>query len=986
MRYTINKTNYRDFGKFSENRLEHRSYFIPFLTVEAMRKTDWFTERAESDAIIMLSGEWDFMYYKKASQLPDRLDTDRTAFQKVSVPSTWQKTGYDTVNYLNSHYPFPCRPPKTPKNCPVGVYRKMFTVDLKKDVHYILTFLGVCASLDLYINGTYAGYSEGSHNSAEFDITALLKPNDNELVAVVYKWSTGTYLECQDMFRENGIFRDVYITEHKKTYLFDFAFKTEKTERGYSAVLTSDIRGANGATLKAELYYDTECIASQTVSAGENIRFDALDVREWNAEIPVCYDLELTLLQNGKVLECTRQKVGFRTIRIENCRYFFNDKLIKLKGVNHHDTHPVRGYAMTADDLKKDIELMKAYNVNCVRTSHYPPDPLFVTMCDVYGIYLVDEADMESHGCFNPKWIGDNPKWEPRFIDRMSALFERDKNHACIIMWSMGNECTGIRNFDKSYAYLKSKTEIPVHYEPACRSERVRYDILSHFYTSPSDMRALARGEWKGEKNYDAPFFLCEYAHSMGVGPGGLDEYWDVIYSDDRFLGGCIWEWADHAHFSETAKYKYTYGGDNGDKKNDGNFCCDGLFFPDRTPSPSAFCMKNVYSPIRAEYRNGKLLVTNTNRFASSSGIEIHYYLLKNAKILEEMRFDSVIEPQQTAELPADLSFRDCDDLFLILHYTDTKTGGTIGKEQIVIHEALPQAETRREEVTWKHSGENLALADGKSKIEWGKNGNLCRLADRNGRDILAAGSQGFTVQLTQALIDNHVFMMRQLKKAGITSLRIGSCKRGFDDYLNTVTSEFSLFDGLRKRFDAVIESKAVSQRKVRISFTLTSFCKKPLDIPQIGLTLKLRGDCKNIRYYGMGDAECYSDFSAQSVMGVYRTTAGDMYVPYIKPQESGNRSGVRWAEITDDTGSGIRVTAVAQPLHFKAVNIEEENLQKAKHREDVRRVNATILHLNGFMRGIGSASCGPDTAEQFKKVLHYKEKYTYIFDLEMIG
>lgn len=985
MQYTINKSNYRTFGKFAENRLEHRSYFIPFHAEQSMQKTDWFSERFESDAVTMLSGEWDFIYYRHASQLPKNFDTDKAEFQRIHVPSTWQKTGYDTVNYLNSRYPFACRPPKTPKNCPVGVYRKQFSLCPSEDGHYILTFLGVCASLDLYLNGVYIGYSEGSHNSAEFDVTKFLRSGENEIVAVVYKWSTGTYLECQDMFRENGIFRDVYITAQKKTYLFDFSFQTEKAGRGYNARVTADIRGAKGARWKAELFSPNGRIASETADAGEDIRFENLQVVEWNAEIPTCYDLVLTLLSGEHVLECTRQKVGFRTIQIDGCRFFFNNKLIKLKGVNHHDTHPVRGYAMTAADLKKDVELMKAYNVNCVRTSHYPPDPLFVTMCDVYGIYLVDEADMESHGCYKPKWIGDNPKWEPRFLDRMSALYERDKNHTCIIMWSMGNECTGIRNFDVSYAYLKSKTAIPVHYEPACRTERVRYDILAHFYTSPDDMRALARGEWKGNKNYDAPFFLCEYAHSMGVGPGGLDEYWNVIYSDDRFLGGCIWEWADHAHYSAAAKYKYTYGGDNGDRKNDGNFCCDGLFFPDRTPSPSAFCMKNVYSPLRAAYQNGKLLVTNTNRFASSEGIQIAYYLLKNGQKSEISYCDAVLQPEQTAELRADFQYGDTDDVFLILTYTQKKTGNVVGREQIMLQEALPQAAVRRQAVNWKQIGSCLCLEDAKRKIAWDRDGNLCCLTDRNGRDMLQNGSRGFVVQLAQALIDNHAYMKWPLKKAGVFHLRSGSGKRRYDDYLNTVSTTFPLFAGVKKRFSVVIESKAVMANKVRVTFTLTSLYKKPLDLPQIGLTLQLAGAYRNVRYYGMGDVECYSDFSKQSVMGVYTTRAEDMYVEYIKPQESGNRCGVRWAEVTDDTGAGVRITAIGQPLHFKAVDVEEKNLQVAKHREDVRRVDAAILHINGFMRGIGSASCGPDTASQYKKVLHYKESYTYAFDIEII-
>ncbi|MGN1202613.1 MAG: glycoside hydrolase family 2 TIM barrel-domain containing protein, partial [Eubacterium sp.] len=551
MRYKINKANYRDFNNFAENRLPHRSYFIPFFSREKMNNTTYLTERYESDSVIMLSGEWDFHYYGHSSALPSLLDTECTEFDKVHVPSTWQKTGYDRVNYLNSMYPFRCNPPKTPKNCPVGIYRKKFNLTKEKDITYIITFLGVSASLDLYVNGAYTGYGEGSHNSREFDLTDFLQDGENEILAVVYKWSTGTYLECQDMFRENGIFRDVYITKQPKAYIFDFQFEAIKTESGYDAALHTDVRGDGNTSLCARLLLDGDIIAEESGAANKDIEMKSLPVMEWNAEQPVCYDLILTLYSNNKELQSIRQKVGFRTIQLDGYRYLLNGKPIKLKGVNHHDTHPVRGYAMTAEDLQKDIELMKEYNVNCIRTSHYPPDPLMITMCDMYGIYVVDEADIETHGCFikNIDLISNDPKWEKHYIDRVEALFERDKNHPCIVMWSMGNEAGGIKNFDACYAFLKTKTNIPVHYEPACRSERVRYDILAHFYTPPEEMRALDRGEWKDPRNYDAPFFLCEYAHSMGVGPGGLEEYWDVIYSSERFLGGCIWEWADHAHY-----------------------------------------------------------------------------------------------------------------------------------------------------------------------------------------------------------------------------------------------------------------------------------------------------------------------------------------------------------------------------------------------------------------------------------------------------
>lgn len=987
MKYQINRTNYRDFQKISENRLPHRSYFIPFCSERSMQSVSYLEERERSDAVALLSGEWDFVYYKSAAGLKAVIDTDHMAFGRVTVPSTWQKTGYDQINYLNSMYPFRCNPPKTPKNCPVGVYRKQFDLKKREGNTYIITFLGVAASLDVYLNGVYIGYGEGSHNSREFDVTPFLQNGGNELVAVVYKWSTGSYLECQDMFRENGIFRDVYITCLPESYIFDFCFQTEKAANGYHAVISAQVRGNRAATLRAKLLSGGRTVAEETVPSGEAIHFSALAVEEWSAENPVCYDLVLSLFNGGGELQCIRQKVGFCTIELDGCRYLFNGKPIKLKGVNHHDTHPVRGYAMTVSDLKRDIELMKAYNVNCVRTSHYPPDPLMLTMCSVYGLYVVDEADLETHGCFvkNMDLISDDPKWAAHYLDRIQALYERDKNHPSIVMWSMGNEAGGICNFDTCYEYLKTKTNLPVHYEPACRSKRLRYDILAYFYTPPEEMRALSRGEWAHEKSNDAPFFLCEYAHSMGVGPGALDEYWDVIYSDERFLGGCIWEWADHAHYDPDAKYQYTYGGDHGDRLNNGNFCCDGLFYPDRTPSPSALCMKNVYRTLRASLKDGRVWIQNTNCFSSSAGIRIACVLLRNGVQENACVYDTVIEPQSTVQLPYEFTLSDADDAFLILRYTSCESGRELAREQLVLQERFPKAEAQRVDLPWSVSDSGMSLSQGRAGICFDKSGNLTALTDRNGNALLPENSVGLTPQLWQAVIDNHVYAAAPSRKIGLDRLRRGKQTCSFDRFQNTVTTCFALKARGKVCFDVELLQKAVSPTALHITLRVASRLKRPVDLLQIGLNLTLNGSCENVRYCGMGETESYSDFSAQDVMGVYQTKVSEMFVPYIKPQESGNRSGVRWAEITSREGGGVRITALEQALHFKAVDVSEENLRGARHREDVIRQDETILHINGFMRGVGSQSCGPDTAEAFKKVLHYGETYSYSFRLELL-
>lgn len=394
--------------------------------------------------------------------------------------------------------------------------------------------------------------------------------------------------------------------------------------------------------------------------------------------------------------------------------------------------------------------------------------------------------------------------------------------------------------------------------------------------------------------------------------------------------------------------------------------------------------MKNVYSPLRASIKDGIIYVKNTNSFVSSENIEITYYLLKNGEADVKAEADFSIAPGEKKELLTSFEYGEDDDAFVILEYTDKQSGKMIAREQIVLNEALPSSCVHRGELKWNNSKDAFSVC-GKNKMSWDKIGRLSSMTDKNGSEILAKDSQGLLPMLHQAVIDNHVYVAAPLKKSGIDRIHIKNQKASFDEHKNIVSSKFLLLHGSSKRFKAEISQKAVSEKEFYVTLSLTSLHKKPLDLLQIGLTLKLNGKYNNVRYYGMGDCESYPDFKAQDVMGVYETNATSMYVPYIKPQESGNRTAVRWAEITDDTGSGLRITALDAPIDFKAVDIDEKELRRAKHREDVVRQNETTLHINGFMRGIGSQSCGPDTADKFKKILHLGETYSYTFKIKII-
>ncbi|MDR2091257.1 MAG: DUF4981 domain-containing protein [Clostridiales bacterium] len=764
MTYFLDKTSYKSFNVFARNRLDARSYFIPF---SSRLKADGVSvplSRFSSDRVTPLSGEWQFHYYKKVSEMPDAIDTGNVVFDRISVPSDWQRTGYEPPVYLNTRYQFKLDPPNFPEDCPCGLYRKIFKID-DVTANYFITFLGVSSGFDVYLNGQHIGYGEGSHNSAEFDLSKFIKRGENELLAVVYKFTNGTYLECQDMFRENGIFRDVYLTKLDRSYVFDYDVKTTKIHGKYDLKLTVSGKFEKDCLIRAAVADTGGRVLGEKSVQAENKTFltmDGLDVSEWSAEIPNVYYLEITVLKDGGKdgeIEFIRDIIGFKTVEIDGEVFKLNEKPIKLLGVNHHDTDPAAGYVMTPQQLLGDIKIMKEFNVNAVRTSHYPPDPIFLLYCDIYGIYVVDEADIETHGCYaivyKPDLISHDRAWEGHYIDRVKAMYMRDKNRACITMWSLGNEAGGYNNQDTAYAYLKEVCpEIPVHYEAACRTARFRYDVTSEMYPDINRIKKIAIG--KSPKKYrGAPYFVCEYCHAMGVGPGGLKAMTDLFFSADIYLGGCIWEFADHAVYNKNGKYKYTYGGDHGEELHDGNFCVDGLVYPDRKPHTGLYNVKVNYSPLKTTKTGvGEFEFFNRNFFRNSEYADVSYTVQTDGKITAEGKLDLSVEPnakqkftvdcgETAAKMPklgAALSERQKKkqkpvvpehDIYITFEYTDKKTGELIAKEQLTVEEK-PRAfdgKTTLKRARIKEEGEEfVAEFEGGYAAFGKKSGNLERL------------------------------------------------------------------------------------------------------------------------------------------------------------------------------------------------------------------------------------------------------------------
>ena len=993
MKYQISRSLHSDFSVFEENKLAERSYFIPFSTTKKLLESDYKNERYVSDRTISLSGKWDFAYFDKLSKIPNTFDTENFSFDEIDVPSTWQRTGYDQIAYINTRYPFPKKPPHIPQDVAVGIYRKSFSATGSK--HRTLSFLGVAGALAVYINGEYVGYSEGSHNTAEFDISSVLNDGSNEVVAVVYKWSNGTYLECQDMFRENGIFRDVYIIETEASYINDFCIRPERNIDGtYNVNISVDGSFADNSKIKIatsddKILFETELLPNK------NTTIPSLYVEEWSAEIPKLYEVIISLYNGEEETEAIRTFLGFKHIEINEEVFLFNDKAIKFKGVNHHDTHMTKGYAVSLDDLELDIQLMKAYNCNAVRTSHYPPDPAFLTMCDMYGLYVVDEADIETHGfyaipytTYKPNRLSNDISWAEHYLDRVKRMYGRDKNHPSITMWSLGNESGGYKCQDVCYDYLKEvNPEIPVHYEGVNRSKRWAYDVVSHMYASPELMRDVLKGS-AGKKYKGKPFFQCEYAHAMGNGPGRLEEYMQLFYSSDQFMGGCIWEWADHSVYDENAKYKWTYGGDHNEPIHDGNFCVDGLFFPNREPSSGALEMKACYRPIRAtNIGGGNFEFWNTRSFKSTEDITIEYEILENTVSVQKGSFnvDIPAEDKHVLSIECETLDKTGADIFVNFTYKNRENGYEIAKEQLILSTAKLSGKI-------EYSPAEIKAEKGRITAEF-KTGTAVFEKKKGLTSLVANGKEyinqnpvdkgfGFIPHIFRGTIDNDRNLLMFWKfiglnraKAKLKSIRIMDKK--------IRTSYSFITRGIFKLAKAYVDYSFGDNGKVYVTVTLKNSCPFTAVLPRFGVHCELPKEFETIQYYGLGPDENYSDFKEHSTIGIYETSVSDMAHKYIKPQDSGNRGDIRYAAVTTDNGEEIRFNAVDKAFNFNANHFTLGQLVKAGHIEDIPDMNTTFASIDGFVRGTGSGSCGPATTKEHSISFGYGKPLEFTFEFE---
>ena len=974
MKYRIDQNNYHTFSTYEINKMPGRSYFIPYPDRASADAVTPKEKRYSSSKVVCLNGRWDFKFYERPAEVPEILDTEKTAFDTIDVPACWQFRGYDKPFYINIRYQFPFKPPVIPttdkvgrvfswvgvdqKVSPrykdpgeeynfVGIYRRDLEID-DPGKNYVISFLGVASCMDLYVNGRFVGYSEGAHNTAEFDLSGMLSAGTNELVVVVHRWCNGTYLEDQDMFRNNGIFRDVLLRISDDSDICEIDAQTEKTGDTYSLKLSAKTLKPADITFTIEGHGISRSKTAKAAECMVSVTFEDLEVTEWNAEEPVLYNIYYETESC-----CVKEKIGFKTVAIEGDLFLVNGRKIKFHGVNHHDTSCTNGYTMTPDEIERDVRICKDFNIDMIRTSHYPPDPLLLELADEYGLYIVDENDLETHGTFAMQLpatyntISHDRKWESHYIDRISRLYQRDKIHSntSIVMWSLGNEAGGYHNTDAMYDYLKLRSDLPVHYESAIHCKRIAYDVGSEMYPSVKMVHDAGEHCRKQKQLNDRPYFMCEYAHAMGVGPGNTEAYWEEIYKYDNLIGGCVWEMVDHAVLHEDGSY--TYGGDHGEWSHDGNFCVDGLFYPDRTPSAGAKIIRFIYRPIRVRHISGSTFeVFNTTAFSEGSRYQLTFtwndgsvtVITPDAGPLQK---SVVIVPEPEA-VEGNLS--------VIVSAKDLRTGKIVSEEQIVIRQCVPGEEGGHllpEECTFPNGHFVLELPGGEKLRSNSEYTILYRAPTDNDTDLKFSNSMEPYMHQEETVI---------------------SCSRILNGY--RVESELVNKSG---KFN-VIDSYEGTEDGILVTSTL--HCVSGGDIvPRFGKTFRLDSVFDDVRYTGRC-GESYCDMKDQFPIRTVECKVADMTEPNIRPQESGNRCDCTEASVSSGKVT-VTFKAVDKPFELGIKPYSDWSLCRMKHREDEKRTG-TYVTIQAFQQGIGTGACGPGVMPEYQ--YSAKKDYTLKF------
>lgn len=959
------------------NTLERHCYFIPF-----GKNEDPFKERQCSGQFELLNGEWDFRYYESIVDMED--DFISVPFEtKIPVPSNWQLHGYDKLQYTNARYPIPYDPPYVPDDIPVGVYGRNY--EYKADgTDKILVFEGVDSCIYLYINGVFVGYSQISHCISEFDITPFLKEGNNTITAAVLKWCDGTYFEDQDKFRMSGIFRDVYVLSRPRRRLFNYVIKTLLSEDFKSAEFVFTPFGMGTDCVLKNKNGDT--IAKFSAEDGKTVSVHIDSPSLWSAEKPCLYDLEIAAGE-----EKIGEKVGFRNISAENGVLKINGVPIKFKGVNRHDSYPDTGSYASLKQMTEDIVLMKKHNINGVRTSHYPNSPLFYRLCDEYGLYVIDEGDMESHGCVdvynNLHWtaampyngialFASDPRYKKAITDRSEALVKRDINRPCVVFWSLGNESGYGTNMLAAGELVKSLDDTRLlHYESTHKldntSEKI-LDVLSRMYTPPEEMKQVAYGDKENR-----PFLLCEYCLSMGNAPGDLEDYHNAFYSDERFCGGFVWEWSDHVGilgYTEDGKPKYGYGGDFGEAHHDGSFCMDAVTYPDRRPHTGLLELKQVYRPIRVKKGcTPSLFVFESMLEFENAGdiLDCRYEITFDGGIYAEGKVDFSLLPRGNVEIhvpeAAKCFENDTYIRFIFTAKNDTpycEKGYEVCFDQLKLfsREQITECVSEVKGVTLEDTVFYVNVSAGDTEYRFNKRISAFDSIKVNGRELL---DRPMEYNLFRAPIDNDV-MKNDWYSAHLNDFNVKNY-----GVLSEITSEGAVIS-LRQAFVWNIY-QPIAYMNVRYVISpdgLKTDCKaefsnKVTFLPRFGIRLFMPKAFDRVDYFGYGPHESYIDKHQADYMGNFSAHIGEMYEDYVRPQENSSHYGCKHMTVSD--GETKVTFTSSQDFSFNASEYTQEELAEKGHNFELEKCGSSVICVDSMMAGIGSAICGPALAEKYR-------------------
>lgn len=909
----------------------------------------------------------------------------------IPVPMSWQMTGrYDVPHYTNWEYPIPLDPPYVPDDNPTGFYRCRFTLnELRRDEKVRICFEGVDSAYYVYVNGSLVGFSKVSHMPAEFDITDYVRAGVNLLAVRVFKWSDGTYLEDQDKWRLGGIFRDVYLLITPRTDIVDIIAEAIPDEDYKNGTVLVKMKTAvpSACTARFTLYDGDKPVSSAEKAVAEGtceVCLAVENVRLWTDETPELYRLTVCLETESGIAEAACVRVGFRRIEIRDAMLLINGVPVKLKGVNRHDFNEKLGQTTPYEDLVRDVELMKRGNINCIRTAHYPNDPRLLDLCDEYGLYVIDEADLECHGAAyglgNALYdFSSSPEWTSAYVDRAERMVMRDRNHPSVIIWSMGNESgCGSNHLKMRERTLEIDSSRPVHYA----EDKVKHDVTDIAGIMYMRVHNLID---EGVKDDPMPYFMCEYAHAMGLGPGNLEEYWDVIYRFPRLLGGCVWEWCDHGILRKTADGRnyYAYGGDFGDYPTRFNFCIDGIVYPDRRPHTGYYSLKKALEPVKFALYGDEILVRNRNSFLSLDGYRACWCLLVNGLCVQDGELDiSGIAPMAEKRIP--LPCKKAERGESILHITLREkyarrwadAGHEVSQTQIILQKGFAGVRTETgEEMLVTEDGERIEVRG--ADFAYGFDTHRGRLAscEKGGRQLLSAP---LAPVFYRAPTDNDLrgvngeWMDKKMDRLGTRlvsfekqTLAGGAVELTFVHAVASFTR--------RPLLDTKTVYTVYPSSDLRIR---TEFIPREKTLPpfaRIGLQTRMPGIYRMLDWYGRGPGESYPDLCLQAPIGRYSCRVDETHEPYERPQENGAHMNTRAVSVTDEKGEGLLIIAspeMEDGFSFTAHDYTDEALAKATHSYDLERADETILSVDISHNGIGSSSCGPGALDKYKNYL----------------